>query len=62
MKNLLESKKAALFVIIFITSTTALFYGKLPSIEWIELTKWCFLGFSGGEIGKYFANKKGKNV
>ena len=62
MKNLLDSKKASLFIVIFITSTSALFYEKLPSLEWVELIKWCFIGFSGGEVGKYFANKKDKNV
>jgi hypothetical protein len=60
MKNLLESRKSKLFLIIFAVSIIALFLDKANFVEFGEFIKWIFASYVVGNGAEHVA--KNKNV
>ena len=52
-----ESRKLAMFTVVFAVSTTAMWFGKVDQGNWIELTKWLGLGVAAGLTAEHFAPK-----
>lgn len=52
-----ESRKVAMFVPVFIVATVFLWFGRVDQGNWIDLTKWMFLGLAAGLSAEHFAKK-----
>ena len=51
------SRKVAMFVPVFVVSTALLWFGKIVSAEWIELTKWSAMTLFAALSVEHFAPK-----
>ena len=54
-KNLIESRKLQMFILMFITSTSFFIWkdGSVTFKEWSEFMTWCFGLYCGGNVGEH---------
>ena len=52
-----ESRKVAVFMVVWVAATTLLWFGKLDTMGWIDLTKWGFAALAAGLSAEHFADK-----
>jgi len=51
------SRKVAMFAPVFVASLALVWFGKMPSGEWVELIKWTFGALAVGLSAEHFAAK-----